>query len=166
MPELQIRPARARDAHAVGQVLTRSYAQLLSGDYCDTLLQRALPILTRPRPELLGSPGYMVALRDGRIVAAGGWSRVNPYGGEVHRVGHVRHVACDPGSLRTGVARELMLSAMEQAREVGIGLLSCLSTLTAIPFYRSLGFEGEAEIDIRLEPGLYFPAVEMRKRLS
>ena len=163
MKDLEIRSSRVRDAQAIGQVLERAYSQLLAPDYDASLLQRVLPIMARPRPELLNAPGYLVALSGGRIVAVGGWSRANPSdGATAAQVGHVRHVACDPDVLRRGVARALLETVIAQARAAGIGLLCCLSTRTAVPFYANLGFRGDGEIDVRLQPGLLFPAVEMR----
>lgn len=167
MPDLLIRPSRARDAAAIGAVFQRSYGQLLTPDYPEPLLEKVLPVIARPRPDLLGAPGYLVAVSGGRIVAAGGWSRASPQsGGEGSPVGHIRHLACDPDFLRRGIARALMLAALDQACGAGMRLICCLSTRTAVPFYRGLGFEGDAEVDLRLRPGLYFPAVEMRKRIA
>jgi GNAT superfamily N-acetyltransferase len=167
MPDLIIRPARSRDFDAVAALLKRSYSRQLAADYPDDLLIRALPLLTRPRPDLLSAPSYLVALRDGALLACGGWTRAAPQGGTgAGDVGHIRHVASDPDHLRQGIAGALIGAAIDQARDAGIRLLCCLSTRGAVPFYRALGFVGAAEIDLRLQPGLYFPAVEMRLALN
>ena len=164
--DLIIRSARARDAGSVGLVLTRSYSQLLAADYPAPLLRQVVPILSRPRPELLGLPSYLVAVKGGRIVAVGGWSRSQPGGGVgTDDVGHIRHVACDPDYLRQGITRALLEVCLASAEAAGIRLLSCLSTRTAVPFYRAMGFDGAAEIELRISPGVLFPAVEMRKWL-
>ena len=166
MPDLIIRSALSRDRASIGNVLARSYGTLLAADYPEVLLQEVLPILTRVRPELLTQPGYLVAERAGRVAAVGGWTPAAPQGGsDGEDVGHVRHVACDPECLRQGVTRALMLAAIAQARAAGMRLLCCLSTRTAVPFYHALGFEGAAAIELRLRPGLFFPAAEMRRCL-
>jgi N-acetylglutamate synthase-like GNAT family acetyltransferase len=139
----------------------------LAADYPEPLLQQVLPALTRPRPELLGLASYLVAVQGGRIVAVGGWSRSPPGGGVgTGDVGHIRHVACDPPFLRRGITTVLMRNSIAGAARAGVRLLSCLSTRTAAPFYRAIGFEGEAEIKLRISPGVLFPAVEMRRRLG
>lgn len=167
MQDLVIRPARSRDSGAIADVLKRCYMRQLAPDYPAALLQMALPVITRPRPEQLTSPGFMVAVRHGQVVACGGWSRAASQGGEgPGDVGHIRHLACDPDHLRQGIAAALMRTALDQARAAGMRLLACLSTRRAVPFYRALGFEGDAEVELRLKPGLYFPAVEMRLALG
>lgn len=166
MPDLIIRPARARDASGIGSLLQRSYGTLLPADYPAEVLRPALPLLTAPRAELLSMPSYLVAIKAGKPVAVGGWSIGAPQGSAaVSGIGHVRHVACDPDHLRQGIAGRLMAEVITSARGAGLRLLCCLSTRTAAPFYRSLGFAGEAEIELRLRPGLWFPAVEMRLNL-
>jgi N-acetylglutamate synthase-like GNAT family acetyltransferase len=167
MPDLTIRPARARDAGAIGTLLERSYGTLLAADYPPEVLCPALPLLSTPRAELLALPSYLVAVKDGMPVAVGGWSRGAPQGSAAAPgVGHVRHVACDPDHLRQGIAGRLMGEVTASARAAGLRLMCCLSTRTAAPFYRSLGFVGESEVELRLRPGLWFPAVEMRLWLA
>jgi hypothetical protein len=39
------------------------------------------------------------------------------------------------------------------------------ATRTAVPFYRAMGFEERAEIEVLLRPGIGFPAVEMARGL-
>ncbi|UYV36948.1 GNAT family N-acetyltransferase [Rhodobacteraceae bacterium D3-12] len=166
VPDLTIRPARARDRMAVGRLLERSYSELLTEDYPTPILAAALPLMTRANPELLMLPTYFVALCGGEVVAVGGWSATLLRSGQgAADVGHVRHVACDPDWLRRGVTRAVMEQSFDSARVAGIRLLSCLSTRTAAPFYRSLGFEVVGEVELRMGPGVFFPVVEMRKLL-
>lgn len=167
MPDLIIRSARARDFDAVAGLLKRSYARQLAADYPDALLSRALPVLARPRPGLLSASSYLVALRGGAVLACGGWTRAAPQGGDgAGDVGHIRHVASCPDHLRQGIAGALIRVAIARARAEKMRLLCCISTRGAVPFYRALGFEGTAEIELRLQPGLYFPAIEMRLPLN
>ena len=75
----------------------------------------------------------------------------------------MRHLAVHPDHLRLGVGRALAEASFASAREMGMQGLRCLSTLTAVRFYQACGFAPLQEIELTLEPGLYFPAVEMRK---
>ena len=74
----------------------------------------------------------------------------------------MRHVAVDPSWLRLGVGRALAKTALQSARDGGVHCLRCMSTLTAEAFYAAMGFERVQEIELTLEPGLFFPAIEMR----
>lgn len=166
MTTMTIRPAMPGDDAAVTRLLARSYGTLLKPDYDAELLARVLPIIGRARPQLLRCPTYFVAEEAGQIMAAGGWSEAAPGGGDAAGVGHVRHVACDPDQVGRGIAGRLMREVLATAGAQGVRLLCCLSTRTAAPFYARFGFEGAAEVDVRLAPGLFLPSVEMRCRLT
>ena len=165
LPDLTIRPSRARDGEAISRVLSRSYGRLLVPDYPDAVLRKALPLIGRANPALVGRPTYFVAVLDGAIAGVGGWTAASPQAGAGGAVGHVRHVACDPDHVRKGVMRALMAEVLGTARAAGVELMCCLSTRTAVPFYASLGFEGAAEVEVRLAPGVFLPSVEMRMTL-
>ncbi|MGI3165160.1 GNAT family N-acetyltransferase [Pseudooceanicola sp. 200-1SW] len=168
LPEdLMIRPGLPADTEALNRMLARSYRALLAPDYPADLLREALPFVKRPRPGLLTCGTYFLALdpADDRVLAAGGWTDTSPWGaagrpGE----GHVRHVATDPDVARQGLGRRIMGQVMRSAASAGVELLHCQATLTAVPFYESLGFEARHGIDLRLPNGLLFPAVQMRWR--
>jgi GNAT superfamily N-acetyltransferase len=123
----------------------------------------AVPRLMRARPELLASGHYFLAEDgDGKLLAVGGWSRSRTLGsGIVEAMGHVRHVATDPAVVRQGVGRALMGRVMRDAREAGMVWLDCLSTRTAVPFYRALGFRSLHPVDVPLAAGIVFPTMRM-----
>lgn len=163
---ITIRPAVPGDLERVSTMLARSYRALLAPDYAPEVLRDALPYLTRANPALMRCGTYFIAFDgDGRPLAAGGWTDTSPYGAAGRRSeGHIRHVACDPDKARTGLGRRLMGEVMASAEAAGISLLHCQSTLTAQPFYKALGFENGGRIDVRIAPGVWFPAVQMRWR--
>jgi GNAT superfamily N-acetyltransferase len=156
-----IRASTCDDLAGVDRLLQRSYPRLLAADYPPSTRVMALPLLIRARPELLASGRYFVAEDEaGCILAAGGWSagRGNAETGEI---GNVRHVATDPLAVRQGLGRRIMRAAMEDAGRAGIRWVDCLSTRTAVPFYRALGFRVVQPVDIPLGPAIVFPAVRM-----
>ena len=163
VPTLSLRTASLDDLLAVDKLLSRSYPRLLSADYPPSTVVLAVPRLVRARPELLASGRYFLAEdAEGRLLAAGGWSHLNPLGqGGLPRTAQVRHVATDPAFVRQGVGRALMLKVMQQARIAGVERLDCLSTRTAVPFYRALGFRVLHGVDVTLAPGIVFPTVRM-----
>jgi N-acetylglutamate synthase-like GNAT family acetyltransferase len=63
------------------------------------------------------------------------------------------------------VGRLLMERVFGTAREAGVQRMECLSTLTAVPFYRALGFLEVGPVTVPLAPGIDFPAVAMWREL-
>lgn len=165
---LVIRPATAADISAIDQLLAMSYPKLLKADYPPSVLVTALPLISRAQPRLVTSGSYYVAEgADGAILAAGGWTWIGPQGPVGPRdMAHIRHVVCDYRATRRGIAGRLMRHAIAEAKAAGARLLDCQSTLTAVPFYAALGFREIARIDIRLQPGILFPAVHMQAVLG
>ncbi|PJE29025.1 Acetyltransferase, GNAT family [Pseudooceanicola antarcticus] len=162
--DLFTRPAMPADTEAVSRMLARSYRALLAPDYPTELLREALPFIKRPRPGLLTCGTYFVTLTgdDERVLAAGGWTDTSPHGAAGRAgEGHVRHVATDPDAARQGLGRTLMGHVLRSARAAGVERLHCQSTLTAVPFYESLGFTARSLIELRLPNGVLFPAVQM-----
>ncbi len=162
-----IRPARPDDADAISAMMQESYGTLLVPDYNPKILSKALPRISKARPELLICGTYYVAEDPaGVIIGAGGWTDLSPARGLARDgEGHMRHVAVRPAMLRCGIGRALADASFASAQEFGMRALRCMSTLTAQPFYERLGFEPEQPVELTLEPGLFFPAIEMRKVL-
>ena len=115
---------------------------------------------------LLSSGTYFLAERDGAVLGAGGWSWMSPQGGVSPRdMGHIRHVVTDHRATRQGIGRALMAAICEDARTGGVGVLDCLSTLTAVPFYAAGEVQAIGPVDVTLRPGIDFPAIRMQLRL-
>lgn len=160
---ITLRPAAPTDLAGIDRLLLRSYPRLLAADYPPSTLVLGVPRFARAQPELLASGRYFVAEEaQGRILAAGGWSRQGPSGGPVaETTAHVRHVATDPDVVRQGLGRMVMERVMQEAREAGVRWLDCLSTRTAVPFYRSLKFRALNPQELVLGPGIAFPVLRM-----
>lgn len=162
---LTVRPATLADIGAVDSLLRRSYGPLLRADYPPSTLVLALPAMARAQPRLLASGRYFLAETGGEIVGAGGWSPEAPGGGRVTPgLGHVRHLATDARAVRRGVGRALIDRVFEQARAERVARLSCLSTLTAVPFYEALGFAALRRVTLHFG-GAPFAAVELERDL-
>jgi GNAT superfamily N-acetyltransferase len=161
MAEFTVRLARPDDLMQLDQMMARSYARQLKADYPPSTLVMALPLISRAQPRLLGSGRYFVAeIGGGEIIGAGGWSRAHD-----PRLGHVRHLVTHYRHTRQGVASAIIGTVLEAASSEGVQRLDCQSTLTAAPFYRSVGFEGDERIEIELRPGIRFPAIAMQRRI-
>jgi N-acetylglutamate synthase-like GNAT family acetyltransferase len=163
---IRVRRATPADIGAVDALLRRSYGPLLKADYPPSVLVTALPRIARAQPTLLASGRYFLAEEAGRVVGAGGWSAQAPGGGPARPgLGHVRHVATDAGAVRRGVGRAVLQAVMDDARRAGALRLSCLSTLTAVPFYRAMGFREVGPVTLSFGAPIAFPAVEMTRDL-
>lgn len=165
--EMTIRATNASDLPRVDALLAASYPVLLKPDYAPSVLVTCLPLITKAQPELLRSGTYYLAEDDtDGALAAGGWTHGAPQGGIGPRdVGHIRHVVTHPKAVRRGLARAILERSFRAARTSGVRWMMCQSTRTAEPFYASMGFQRRGEIEIRLRPGVSFPAVEMIRAL-
>ena len=162
--DLTIRLARSADLAELDQLFARSYPALLKGDYPPSVLVTALPLISRANPRLLGSGSYYVAMLEGQIVSAGGWTWAGPQGGASPiTMAHVRHVVTCVDHVRRGIGRKLMSHAISQATRAGARTLRCQSTRTAVPFYHALGFRPLGEVEVQLAPGISFPAIDMQR---
>ncbi len=175
-----IRVARPDDLSAVDALLGRSYPRLLKGDYPPSIMVTIVPVISRAKPELLASGRYfLVEDMDGRVLGAGGYSLSIPNSPDAMPdaapesalnlppnsaapvLAHIRHVATDPDALRQGVGRRLMQAIFTAAAAEGAQRYDCLSTLTAVPFYRAVGFKPIGAVHIPILPGMTFAAVRM-----
>lgn len=160
--QLTVRIATMDDMAAVDALLARSYPKLLKADYPPSVLVTALPLISRANPALLSSGSYYVAIaKAGQVVGAGGWTPDLRHQG----LGHIRHVVSDDRCLRMGIGRALIDHTLRCATQAGLTMLECWSTLTAVPFYQTLGFTVVGPMDVPLRPGISFPSMRMTRAL-
>lgn len=152
---------------AIGRVLAASYPALMAGAYDRDLLARALPLMTRAQPRLVGSGTYYVAEADGAIVGCGGWSREPPGApAGAEGIAHIRHFAVSPGWIGRGVGRAIYRRCEECARAAGIRVFECYSSLNGEPFYLALGFTRLAAIEVPMGPTTRLPSIHMRRAIG
>lgn len=162
MPFL-IRVAVLNDEPAVSALLLKSYTALLKSAYDAATLAKALPLITRARPELLSSGSYYLAeTEDGQLVGAGGWTKASPTGrGETENNGNIRHFGTDPEFTGRGIGRLLMQRCFSDAKSHGLSELNCYSTLNGERFYRACGFESIERFLVLLPGDVEFPSIRM-----
>ena len=163
-----IRTATLEDAAAANELLQASYPRLMASSYDDKVLAPALKLITKANPFLLGSGTYYVAeLSTGALVGCGGWTMERPGASTVEpELAHVRHFAAHPDWTRRGVGRAIFNCCERAARAAGVMAFECWSSLNAETFYRALGFKRIREMDIELQPQVFFRAVLMRRELQ
>lgn len=165
---MQIRAATPEDREAVDTLLARAYPRLLAPDYASAVLEQALPVITKARPELLGCGTYFLIEEQGALVGAGGYATRADAAALIQGerdVADVRHVVTDDRNTRRGIGTALMQHILAEARADAIKQLMCWSTLTAVPFYTAMGFEVLGSKAVTLSGGAAFPSVEMQQML-
>jgi GNAT superfamily N-acetyltransferase len=166
-----IRPATMEDKEKATKLLRASYENLLANDYEPDILKEALPIIARAQPSLLTSGTWYIVLhpetRD--MVGCGGWTPESPMKDQQGRhYPHLRHFATHPNWLRRGVARVIWNQIWQDVVNMTgpDTVLELFSTITAQPFYESLGFEAVESFMIPLTASCQFPSVIMRRQPS
>jgi N-acetylglutamate synthase-like GNAT family acetyltransferase len=140
----------------------------MASAYDEEVLAPALKLMTRANPTLLGSGTYYVAkLATGLLVGCGGWTRERPGTSTVEPLlAHVRHFAVHPDWTRRGIGRAIFRVCERTAREAGVKVFECHSSLNAEKFYRALDFVRVREMDMELRPPVVLRGVLMRRNLS
>jgi GNAT superfamily N-acetyltransferase len=107
------------------------------------------------------------------MLACGGWSvrqpsfaRLAPIGGAGGVVPKVRAVYVHPCFARKGLGRHLMNFIEAEIVRAGFTRATLMSTLTALPLYRALGYRGDAPVILSLPGGHPFVGIAMEKRLD
>ncbi|MEP5760122.1 MAG: GNAT family N-acetyltransferase [Litoreibacter sp.] len=115
---MQVRATSNADFDAVDALLRASYPALLKADYSASILQAALPFISRAQPKLLACGTYYGIWTDeDGLVAAGGWTHDAPYGaGQELDTAHIRHVVTDYRMIRRAYGRALMTHIIGAAR--------------------------------------------------
>jgi GNAT superfamily N-acetyltransferase len=105
-------------------------------------------------PDALEFPGLggddrrtRVATADGRVV---GFATSVPAGDVIE----LDDLFVDPGWMRRGAARALVLDAMAIARGLGTGRIEVTANQHALVFYRKAGFVADNEVRTRFGPGI------------
>lgn len=130
MMELEIRSASVAHAEGISAVIVEALRTTNAKDYTPDDIERIArnfsPILVRA---LLGKRDVVVALLGARVVGTASLD------GDV-----VRTVFVAPDVQSRGVGRKLMLELERRARTKGVEKLSVPSSITAEPFYATLGY--------------------------
>ena len=120
-------------------------------DYEEDLLSKVVPYMSTARESLLTCGTWFVVEHPNTkdIVGCGGWTAEAPKMENLAEAGpkqavvvpHLRHFACHPQWTRCGVGRAIWNRTWNEiAKQIGPNTsMEVFSTLTAVPFYGSLG---------------------------
>jgi N-acetylglutamate synthase-like GNAT family acetyltransferase len=165
---MHIRKTNIADLGSVSKLLELCYSTLMKSSYSPDILDAAIPVISKARPELLSSGTYYVSLsREGRIIGCGGWTANSPNQGENNKsdTGQLRYFATHPDHIKSGIGRSIFDSCKTQALTRSIKNFECISSLNAEDFYKSLGFSTVERVSIPLNNGVSFPCLLMKYTL-
>ncbi len=161
---IQVRVAGIEDVAAVNFILRESYTALMADAYQPALLEEALPMMVRANPRLLASGTYYLAEADGEPAGCGGWTFDEPGTGTLEPgTAHIRHFGVRPSWIAKGIGRRLYMRCEADARAAGARRFVCFSSLNGEPFYRALGFERQARIEVPMGPTVRLPSILMSR---
>ncbi len=134
LPRLSIRRARRGDAEAMSQLIVRTIEETNSKDYEPSAILAlkanfSVPEIERRLRERL----VQLAMMDDALVGTASLSLPNA---------RVHSVFVDPSRQGLGIGAALIGAVERLARRRGLERLVLASSLTAIGFYRKLGYEG------------------------
>ena len=156
-----IRSARCSELDSLTSLSRKAFSAGLEGFYGPSLIEAALPFISQVSKPLVRSKQLYIAVAEsGAMIGAGGWSR--DYHGLPAQEGiaHIRQFVVHPDWMQQGIGRALFKRCLDEADD--IVQFECQASLSAIPFYRSLGFHVVGEDDVILPDGTVFPTCLMR----
>jgi putative acetyltransferase len=155
----EMRPAEARQFLEVHHSAVREIA---SRDYAAAIIESwaPLPITDEAIEVFLANPGEEI-----RIVAVSG-EEIIGIGALVLSTGELRACYVSPKAVRRGVGTALVLEIERIAKEQGVWHLHLVSSLTAEPFYRSLGYEFLDRSEHILNTGQRMACIRMEKQIN
>jgi Acetyltransferase (GNAT) domain len=107
--------------------------------------------------------------RDGSLTGCGGWTFRNP-AKEGQSVPNLRHFATRADMARKGVGSAIWDRSWQDITKLtpdgANTTLDVYSTLTAEPFYSSVGFQKVEELTVHIADGCDFPCILMRRKPS
>ncbi|HEX9305214.1 MAG TPA: GNAT family N-acetyltransferase [Thermoanaerobaculia bacterium] len=179
MSPFALRKATLEDRSALERLIAASARGLSLPDYTPAQVEAALGSAFGVDSELIRDGTYFVAEADGCIVGCGGWSRRATLFGSDAQPGRrselldpaadsarIRAFFVHPDWARRGIGRAILERCEEEARDFGFRSAELLATLPGVPFYRSLGYEGEDRTRHTLRDDITIDFVPMRRSLA
>jgi len=176
MMPIDYRLSSLSDVPSLQELIPLSARRLQVGYYSPTQIEGAIGTVFGVDRQLIKDGTYFVAVEEGAIVGAGGWSRRKAlYGGDQGKKTEdpLRDPATEPAMIRAffvhpdrarrGIGRRLLELSEQGAARAGFTRLEIIATLPGELLYISLGYDTVERFDIALANGVSLPVVRMRK---
>ncbi len=154
---LVLRRAKPEDNDAIGCVHVRAIKEICASHYAPEEIESwAKPRKPDHYIESIRNKEFYVAEENGAVI---GFGILNQASGEVEAV----YVM--PEAVGRGIGKEILRKLEEKAQDLGLKSLHLDSSLNAVSFYRSAGFEPQEEAKHRLSSGVEIGCVLMKKEV-
>ena len=153
---LTLRPARHTDADTLWQLPINAIRAQCMSHYPAELMMAWTDGSPSERFATLAAQHFQLAELNGQIVASGMLDLPN---------GQLDAVFVHPDAMGRGIGRAMVEHLENQARDAGLIHLRLDSTLNAAPFYRKLGFVGDAISQYHSPRGFTLDCIPMQKDL-
>jgi len=176
--DIALRPARPEDLPAIEELIALSGRELSRDYYSARQIDGLVRHVFGADEQLVADGTYYVCEAEGRLVAAGGWSRRRTlHGGErgrghdplvdpAHDAARIRAFFVHPAWARRGLARRLYMECERASRAAGFRSLVLAATLAGEPLYRSLGFTVTRRHSFRLPDGVEVGLTDMERSID
>jgi putative acetyltransferase len=157
-----VRPMRDDEARSFLEIQRAAVRGLAANDYPHSVIEEWAPLPVTEKAIAFFRVNHddeirLVAELNGELVGIGALVLANS---------ELRACYVVPAAARNGVGSALVTEIERIARQHGLMHLELLSSLTAEPFYRALGYEVEDRVQHFLNSGGRMAAVKMRKTLT
>lgn len=175
---LAFRWADPADLSAIAALIDRAIATLQQ-DFLSPAEITASRAVMGLDTQLVADGTYLLAERNGRLAACGGWSRrATLYGGD-HSKGlrdaalldpatqpaRIRAMYTDPDFVRQGLGRMILARCEDAARAAGFRTAEMMATRAGEPLYRACGYEAIEPVRSAPVDGVSVPLIRMGKTL-
>lgn len=155
---LVLRRAKPEDNDAIGCVHVRAIKGICASHYAPEEIE----VWAKPRKP----DHYIQSVRNKEFYVAEENSDVIGFGVLNQASGEIEAVYVMPETARRGIGKEILRKLEERAQDLGLKSLHLDSSLNAVSFYQSAGFEPQEEAKHRLSSGVEIECVLMKKEAS
>jgi GNAT superfamily N-acetyltransferase len=177
--EYIIRKAKLEDRGELEKLIAQSARSLSREDYSTEQIEAALSTVFGVDTELIRDETYLVALKAGRLIGCGGWSkRKTLFGGDrfasrdsreldpAREAAKIRAFFVHPDYARQGIGSAILSTCEREARRFGFRAVELMSTLPGVKLYRASGYVGDTRVEYEIGDGVKIEFVPMRKELK
>jgi putative acetyltransferase len=152
--EIHVRPGRSNELPELIELQSHALKTLCARDY--DAEQVAALVSDQANGRKVMDELLFVADVDGQAIGFSALSKIHPLIGAVY---------VHPDWVRQGVGTKLVAAIEEAAIQRQIRTLRVLSSLTAVPFYRSQNYQSKRSTGFRTQSGVWIPCQLLEKQL-
>ncbi|CAM2959371.1 GNAT family acetyltransferase [Legionella steigerwaltii] len=171
-----IRTAQIDEIKILNQLIEHSARELSQEDYTHQEIEGAIRSIFGVDKELIMDQTYYVVVKEGTVVACGGWSkRKTLFGGDQCNTreegflnprtdyAKIRAFFVHPNHARQGFGKKLLQYCEQRALSHGFTKMEMMATLPGVKLYQACGYQIEQPEYFALPDGKKFKMLKMLK---